>query len=220
MTEWNWNGWWAVRDADVALRSQFAKGIGAASFLHAIMRQGDVIAIATQSMLVGRRWGITAIRVNDEAAVPPFMMPTGMVTMLYSLHHGGQMLAVDTSGAACYAQPFRMGNLGPADRVATVDVLATRSRHVLYVHMINRAFDRAQVVEIDCSALRPAVGRGTLHILEGRLQDQPGPGESPAPARLRREPLRWRSQPVRLTLAPRTVTFAEFPLQRDTPTAP
>ncbi len=48
VTEWNWNGWWAGSGA--ALDSAFAKGVGAAGYVHALMRAGDVIEIGCQSM--------------------------------------------------------------------------------------------------------------------------------------------------------------------------
>jgi alpha-N-arabinofuranosidase len=64
VTEWNWNGWWET--ANPPFDSLFAKGVGAAGFLHAFIRAGDVISIACQSMTVGCSWDITAIHVDRE----------------------------------------------------------------------------------------------------------------------------------------------------------
>ena len=50
----------------------FAKGIGAASILHAIMRQGDVVEIANQSMLIGDGWDIHAIYADRKFYQPGF----------------------------------------------------------------------------------------------------------------------------------------------------
>ena len=55
ITEWNWNGQWHAGVAP--LNSRWAKGLGAAGFIHAMMRAGDVIDIGCQSMLVGMGWG-------------------------------------------------------------------------------------------------------------------------------------------------------------------
>jgi hypothetical protein len=127
MTEWNWNGWWAANKDQAALDSLFAKGIGAASYLHAILRQGDLITLATQSMLVGSCWPIDSIRVDKDNNRPAYMMPSGIVTTLYSQNHGAEMLAVDLSNAEFYHQPYKMGQLGPAEKVAYVDVLAGKN---------------------------------------------------------------------------------------------
>ena len=105
MTEWNWNGWWAVNKDEAALDSLFAKGIGAASYLHAILRQGNLINMAMQSMLVGSYWPINSIRVDKDNKRPAYMMPSGMVTKLYSQNHGDEMLAVDLTNEEFYQQP-------------------------------------------------------------------------------------------------------------------
>ena len=40
ITEWNWNGQWRAK-ASPPLNSRWAKGVGAAGFVHAMMRSGD-----------------------------------------------------------------------------------------------------------------------------------------------------------------------------------
>ena len=133
MTEWNWNGWWGRSIANrTEPASLFTKGVGAAGILHAIMRQGDVIQIAAQSMLIGDRWGIHAIYCDRDGHTPPYMVPSGQVTMLYSWYHGDKRLKVDLAGVPRYEQPYRMAGNSPADSVAFLDVLATRDDKTLY----------------------------------------------------------------------------------------
>ena len=215
LTEWNWNGWWLIDGVKPALDSQFAKGIGAASFLHAIMRQGDLIKMATQSMLIGSRWGITAIRVDREARTPAFMMPSGMVTMLYSQHHGKDMVALELSGLEHYEQPYKMGSLGPSSQVAFVDVIATKDKTKLTVHMINRSFDRTRSTTIDCTDFQLKSQQAKLLILQGRLNNQPGDNEPLAPAHIQHRTKPFTGRKLQLELSPRSVTFAEFSLLQE-----
>jgi len=118
VTEWNWNGRWRHRGPRPALNSSFAKGLGAAGYLHAFMRAADVIELGCQSMLVGNSWGIHAIKADVEAKIPPYYMPTGQVTMFYSKHHGEKLLALKSSSVPTYKQPYRMGGIGPKEKVA------------------------------------------------------------------------------------------------------
>lgn len=98
MTEWNWNGWWG---RSIAHRTEpaslFTKGVGAAGIPHAIMRQGDVVRIGARSMLIGDRWGIHAIYCDRDGRTPPYMVPSGQATMLYSWYHGDKRLKVHLS---------------------------------------------------------------------------------------------------------------------------
>ena len=212
MTEWNWNGWWAEHQEQAALDSLFAKGLGAASYLHAIMRRGDLINLACQSMLVGQHWPINAIRIDPENRQPAYQFPSGMVTEMYSQNHGDEMLAVDLVNEEFYQQPYQMGQLAAPGKVAYVDVIATKSADALTVHMINRRFTGPQTVSIDAAAFNLKPQAVELTILEGRLNDQPRAGEPLCPARLRHETVAFTNNPLKLELPPRTVVFARFAL--------
>ena len=213
VTEWNWNGWWRLEGGRPPLESRLAKGLGAASFLHAICRNGDAVILATQSMLIGRGWDIAAIHVGRRGNAPPFMVPTGMVTALYSRHHGDRRLAVEMANAACYRQPYRMGGLRPQEKVAFVDVLATRSDRAVFVHLIHRRFTDARRVRIDLSAFAPAA-EATLHVMTGRLRNRPAPGEPLASASVDQRTAKVAGGLLTFDLPPRSVVIAEVPLRR------
>jgi alpha-L-arabinofuranosidase len=215
MTEWNWNGWWDhPLSGRVALSSLFAKGVGAAGILHAIIRQGDVVEMAAQSMLIGDGWGIHAIHCDRRGRTPPYMIPSGQVTMLYSQHHGSRCLAIDLAGMPYYEQPYRMAGIGPARRAAYLDVLATRGDQTLFVHAINRHFEEAIGLRVDLSALegQPA-NEGTLYVLEGRLNDAPSAGEPLPPAQIRRQPFDVPGSRFAVELPARSVSVVEVPLR-------
>ena len=217
MTEWNWNGWWGGSfRGRAALDSLFAKGIGAAGILHAIMRQGDTVQIAAQSMLIGDGWGIHAICCDRRGRVAPYMVPSGQVTTLYGLHHGSQRLQLDLENVPRYEQPYRMGGIGPAHSAAYLDILATRDQRKLYLHCINRHFDSPLDLAVDVSSLpTPPEEAGTLHILEGRLTNAPAAGEDPAPGQIRDVPLPIAGRLFPVRLPARSVTVVEIPLRAD-----
>ncbi len=212
MTEWNWNGWWGQPvSQQIQPAPLFTKGVGAAGMLHAIMRQGDVVRIGAQSMLIGDRWGIHAIYCDRDGATPPYMVPSGQVTTLYGWHHGNQRLKVELTGVPTYRQPLGMGGIGPAENVAYLDVLATRDDRTLYVHAINRHFDQPLSVHIDLTAVAQQPGlTGIVHSLE---EATPGSHPSPQPGVIRATEFRPGGGHCQVRLAARSVNVIEIPLQ-------
>jgi len=210
VTEWNWNGWWRHDGPRTALDSSFAKGLGAAGYLHAFMRAGDVIELGCQSMLVGNSWGITAIRADAEGKIPPFYMPTGQVTMFYSQHHGSELLALAGRNVPMYEQPYRMGGIAPNKKVAYIDALATADEKRIYFHAINRSFEQSLDVTVDVSAFDSIKDRAVHHVLEGRLNDVPGPNEPRQIGRISQRDLSFDGKTLKVTLPHRSVSCIEF----------
>lgn len=217
MTEWNWNGgWWGqkgpVPRGSRPLDSLLAKGVGVGGFLNAIMRQGDLICLGTQSMLVGNGWDITAIHVDPNAKVPPYMHPMGMVTMLYSQHHGSQRLAATLENMPFFDQPYDINMLAPK-KVAMIDVVCTRSDKAVFVHMVNRQFDSPLTVEVDASALGGGGTTATLHVLTGRLENEPQEGEPRCPTQIDDKTTPASGAKVSVELPRRSVAVLEIPLK-------
>jgi alpha-L-arabinofuranosidase len=210
VTEWNWNGWWRRRGPDPALNSSFAKGLGAAGYLHAFMRAADVIELGCQSMLVGNSWGIHAIKADVEAKIPPYYMPTGQVTMFYSKHHGKKLLALESSSVPTYKQPYRMGGIGPKEKVAYVDALATADEKLVYFHAINRSFEQSIDVTIDISAVGRFEGTAVHHVLQGRLNDTPKPNEPRQIGRITKRDIFFKGKSLTITLPNRSISCIEF----------
>jgi len=210
VTEWNWNGWWRLNGPEPALNSSFAKGLGAAGYLHAFMRSADVIELGCQSMLVGNSWGIHAIKADVEAKIPPFYMPTGQVTMFYSHHHGDKLLELESRNMPTYKQPYRMGGIKPKEKVAYIDALATADEKRVYFHAINRDFDEPIDVTIDISAFGRLEGRAIHHVLEGRLNDAPKPSEPRQIGRITKRDLSFDGKGLRITLPNRSISCIEF----------
>lgn len=208
VTEWNWNGWWAVQPAP--LTSSFAKGVGAAGFLHGLMRSADVIEIGCQSMLVGNSWGIHAIWADREGKIPPRYMPTGQVTMLYSQHHGSKLLNVEASDIPTYAQPFRMSGIEPREKVAYLDALATAGEDTVFFHVINRHFDKPIEITIDLTDFGPFEDKARHYVLNGRLNDMPAPGEPNQIAEITQSEVAYDGMVLNVLLPARTVSCIEL----------
>lgn len=149
-TEWNWNGWFEGNAGNAGLpQSDLAKGIGAAGFLHSFMREGDKIRMASQSMLAGLNWGITGIRVDPEYDQEPVYLPSLQVTGLYSNYHGNELLDFEARNFPVYKQALKMNGVGPFPRVSELDVVITRSGRRLFVHIINRSYDRDHKIKME-----------------------------------------------------------------------
>jgi len=211
LTEWNWNGWWRNPAGTPAMNSRWAKGVGAAGFLHAMMRSGDVVDIACQSMLVGMGWGISAVFTDPAAIKEAVYLPTGQLTAFYSKHHGNRLVRLVTGGVPTYEQPYRMGGIRPSAKVAVVDVLATADDKAIYVHTINRAFVEAVDVTITLSGFHSR-SDAVHRMICGRLNDAPNPGQ---PVQVAHESTRrvvGSAEGLTVTLPRRSVSCIEIPL--------
>jgi alpha-L-arabinofuranosidase len=216
VTEWNWNGHWGNGEirGKAALDSLWAKGVGAAGYLHALMRAGDVVQIGCQSMLVGVSWDIAAIQADPSGEKPARLRPTGAMTTFYGQHHGDRLLAMESENVPTYAQPYIMRVLSPAAKVAVVDALATRSDDRLFFHTINRSFDKSIDVAIDLTAFKGIAEKGKLYLVEGRLNNEPKPGEPDEIACISESAVGCENGVVRVTLPERSVGCVEVGIRR------
>ncbi|HUV65490.1 MAG TPA: alpha-L-arabinofuranosidase C-terminal domain-containing protein [Sedimentisphaerales bacterium] len=210
VTEWNWNGWWRYEGPPPALNSSFAKGLGAAGYLHAFIRAADVIGLGCQSMLVGNAWGIHAIKADAKGEIPPYYMPTGQVTMFYSKHHGDKLLALESRNVPMYEQPYQMGGIRPSKKIACIDALATASEERIYLHAINRSFEQTLDIVVDVSAFGGLDGRAVHHLLEGRLNDAPEPAQERQIGHISQRDIRFDGNTLGITLPQRSVSCIEF----------
>lgn len=210
VTEWNWNGWWRHDGPQPALDSSFAKGLGAAGYLHAFIRAADVIELGCQSMLVGNSWGITAVRADAQGEIPAYYMPTGQVTAFYSKHHGDKLLAFESRNVPMYEQPYQMGGIRPSRKVACIDALASAGEKRIYFHAINRSFEEPLDVAVDVSAFDRLGSRAIHHILEGRLNDAPTADQPRQIGRISQRDITFDGKMLKVTLPHRSVSCVEF----------
>ncbi len=134
-TEWNWNGWFKQ---EIAENNWHWRGMGAAGILHALMRDSQHIKLACQSMLIGSGWGIMGIWVDPQDAFEPFMNPSGMVTSLYSQHHGDEIIAAEISNNQQYDAIYAGKWHKAVHNAVRLDCIISRDEQRYYIHIINR----------------------------------------------------------------------------------
>lgn len=211
-TEWNWNGW-AWRGLTESFEAPAAAGIGAASFVQGMMRQGDQVRMATQSMLLGGGWSFAAVFGDRSGEYPPYYTPQGSATTFYRKHHGSNRLWSDLTGVETHPQPFRFGWGGGVDNeVAEIDALATADRDRIFVHAINRTFDQDLPLHLDLTDFDGMASEGIAHHLTFRLHSEPGPGGSRGMAQITESPIEASSRMTAI-LPARTITILELPLE-------
>ncbi|MEO1236619.1 MAG: hypothetical protein AAFX76_07505, partial [Planctomycetota bacterium] len=212
VTEWNWVGFGPMGMEDPGLRAM-AQALGSANLLHGMIRQGDRIALATQSMLVGTSWKIAAIHVDVNGHRPPYFSASGLVAGLYSREHGASRLAVRaTSPQPAVVQDMRVVGWGvhtAANPLPWVDLVATRNEETLYLHVIQRSFSQAQRVSVDVSALIDGDATAEVYHVEPRPDDDPGVDRDDA-ARLRHAVAPVLGGRVDLDLPARSVTVVKL----------
>lgn len=173
VTEWNWNGWWGMNSVEQDnLGSHFTKGIGAGGFIHALMREAGHIPIGIQSMLVGRSWGITGIRVSELEEFEPHPYPTGQITGFYSKYHGNQVLEVQANNIPFFVQPYKMSGLQPHDKVNYIDAIVTKSENRIYFHAINRHYSDDLDITIDLNDFENIGEKAVHHKFEGSIKNE------------------------------------------------
>jgi len=154
VTEWNLNTFWKKELMDYGYPSCYlANGLGAAGFLHAFMRAGDDVVWANQSMLIGDCWDLGCIRIAKDDPSRFRFDARGQVLSLYSRFHGPERLATSVENQRHYRQPYEMGAIHVREKMAYLDPVATRRGSEIFLHLINRDFDRVARVEVDISAL-------------------------------------------------------------------
>lgn len=210
VTEWNWNGWWTDPKLLPPPDLPLARGVGAAGLLHGLMRAGDVVKLACQSNAIGKSWGICAIRVDPEGQMEPYYLPSGQVVALYAQYHGNALLETALERVPVFSQPLQFGAATSSLKVAAVDTLATVGREAIFLHLINRDFDRSFDLEVDLTDFKNLTGTGTIYTLTGRLNVEPGPGETSQVAQLKDSTVRLEGTVLRLKLAAQTVSCVKL----------
>ncbi len=171
ITEWNLNAWWSLPRRNELWPGSGACGLGAAVMLQAMVRQGGTLSLATQSMLLGKTWGITGIRVSTDPAQAPTLQPTAEATTLYHQYHGDRALLVRYDSAPICWQPVVKFNINyrahdwPCTKAAVVDILATRDRKHLYLHAINSDYTQSRRVIVNMNGFTRLPATSTLHRL-------------------------------------------------------
>jgi len=168
ITEWNWNGWYdknlLEQNADLVM-GEWAKGVGAATFLLAMIKEAQYIKIAAQSMIVGNSWKITGIDIKPDDPEYLYWRPTARVIGLNSRNHGAHLYRSEIKNSPVFSQPFTLTNIKPAKKVAAIDVVVTGGGDSLFIHLVNRDYTRDISVLVNLEGFNNTNKTGTLKIL-------------------------------------------------------
>jgi alpha-L-arabinofuranosidase len=206
VTEWCWNGWFVGPLRGKIVHPQMGQALGAAGILHALIRAGDVVEIATHSIMVGNGWLIDQVRVDPDGKVAPYMMPDGQLSALYARYHGRRLLQTQLSGCPVFSQELAMGGIEPHKKVSYLDALVTQGEDgCLYVHAINRHIDKEITITVDLSQLGEFGGAATMHVLAGPVEN----AKDAATGAITDTNVRLEGKTLKLTLPARSVSCTE-----------
>ncbi|MCC5843450.1 MAG: hypothetical protein JJU05_04285 [Verrucomicrobia bacterium] len=166
-TEWNFNAWNESRVLEERpFRIEVPARLATAGFLHGILRHGDDVALATQSMLLGTSWNITAIRADTKGEQPPYWLPQGQVARFYRHLTGSKLVESTLENPPLFEHPAQLTPWWPAaEAIGLLDVVVTRGEGTLYIHVINRSLDQSFPLEVDLPS-EFQNGRATQHLLQ------------------------------------------------------
>lgn len=210
-TEWNWNGWYGNKKLKQArpFDERWVSGIGTAGYLHGMIRNGDQITLANQSMLLGHRWGITSVKADPKGEHPPVYLPQGHVTSFYIHHHGQRRLALEWEALPTYATSYKIGGSVAKPKVALLDAVATRDDKRVYLHVINRSYARDANISLALPQDLKFSGRLIHHLMTGEMHPK-GPYEEVG--KEQHEAHRFQGQKLMLSSPKRSVSIYELEL--------
>ncbi|MEK7414400.1 MAG: hypothetical protein AAB263_13890 [Planctomycetota bacterium] len=141
-TEWNWASWGKVSDEAMS-RQRRAAGIGAAQFIHGLFRQGDLIDIAVQSIVLGTGWNFSALKAAPDGQL--IHSPQGQMTSFYNTHHGKSLLKSKLTGVTTTPGTLSIAWSFAQPAVAQIDALATGGDGRYIAHFVNRSMTAVPV---------------------------------------------------------------------------
>ena len=170
-TEWNWNGWgFDGLNPRPSARPEVTMALGSASFIHGMFREGEHLKLATQSMLLGVTWGITAIRAPDhlnQGKFEPWLLPQAQATRFYNEHHGAFFLPVEPQSELPWFKLPRADAHQNGDKANAVDLVASTTGNTVWLHTINFHRTRAFPVEVVFEQPYPATPSIRMRIMSG-----------------------------------------------------
>ena len=119
--------------------STWAAGVASARLAHVHERSGDRLKIATLADFCGTRWQVNAVMIPVPGG-KPFLMPVARVMSLYCQHAGEQALDVTSCPDA-------------------LDVTASRTGAVVYLHVVNTQRTRSAAAVLEVAGARIRSGR-------------------------------------------------------------
>ena len=211
-TEWNWNGWGHNRLQPAPKFDVLqAAGIGAAGFIHGLMRQSHRVPLATQSLILGGTWDLASVHYDPKHQTDPCYHPSGIVLALLAQHHGPQRISCTATDIPTYAQPHAITWSESATAVAALDVMATGDATHLFIHVINRSQHDDSTLKLLLPKTWKLHSTGTRFMWQASLDPNPPKITSLAQA-ISQTPLA--ADQNQLDIPPRCVCVFQFGLSK------
>jgi hypothetical protein len=147
VTEWNWRGWGKM-DPRQSFDPALAAALGVARTLQGMIRAGDRVSFATQSMLVGAGWRFAAVYFNKDVPGSAHFSAQGQTTDFYRHTMGTELLRSELTLGLETLRIHVPGSKETVPAGAVVDALASRDRDDIRIHVINRHRDNPLVLTI------------------------------------------------------------------------
>ncbi|MGF1485213.1 MAG: hypothetical protein ACFBZ8_12720 [Opitutales bacterium] len=212
-TEWNFNHWSLPKRED-GLQFEWAGALGCAGYLHGMIRQGDVIKLGAQSMLLGVSWGIAALYYDADHDPQVRLNSRGWITGFYARHAGTEVVPITYESTARVALDTRYPDgwgWPEGASLAVVDAVATQDETHLILHLINRHFDEAQSLTITLPEAVAETLPATAwhHLVTGDIKKSFRNGLAHEETT---HELSLTENPIQLTLPPRSLSAIKIPL--------
>ena len=131
--------------------SSWGAGVAYARCLNVIMRNSDILDIATMADFFGNVWQVNAIMIPTPIrAGTPYLQPVGSVMSLFGKHQGKYMLDVDYSGS--------------------VDAVASSTDNICYLHVANTDMNSPQEIKLDLYGKK--ITSVTMHYISERADTE------------------------------------------------
>jgi len=108
--------------------SSWGAGVSYARCLNVIMRNSDIIDIATMADFFGNVWQVNAILMTQRCE-KAYFQPVATVMSLFSHHQGEKYLDIDYSG--------------------NIDCTASKTENKVYLHIANTSFTESEEIKLD-----------------------------------------------------------------------
>ena len=126
--------------------SSWGAGAAYARNLNVIMRNSDILDIATMADFCGNVWQVNALMIpTPMRAGKTYLQPVGEVMKLYGAHMGKKYLDISYSG--------------------DIDATATKTENTVYLHITNTSMSASQTVSLDLGELNGAVKTAKMYCI-------------------------------------------------------
>ena len=131
--------------------SSWAAGVSYARCLNVIMRNSDIIDIATMADFFGNVWQVNAVMIPTPITIgEPYLQPVGAVMSLFGHHQGKQAVDISYNGS--------------------VDAVASKTDNRIFIHIANTDMSSAQTLDLDLGGA--SIADATMYYIAAKPETE------------------------------------------------